>query len=68
LQIFSKGFAQSVHVDVPCFVADDQYFHMIPNSTRTLMLRPRKSPALDPPQGVVHALNAASPGLIAVAS
>jgi beta-mannosidase len=68
LQIFSKGFAQSVHVDVPGFVADDQYFHMIPNSTRTLMLRPRKSPALDPPQGVVHALNAASPGLIAVAS
>ena len=68
LNIMSKGFAQSVHVDIPGFVADDQYFHMIPNSARTLTLRPRKSPAPKAPQGVVHALNAASPCFIAIAS
>lgn len=68
LKIQSKGFAQSVHVDIPGFVADDQYFHMIPNSTRTLVLRPRESPAPKAPQGTVHALNAASPCFIAIAS
>jgi len=68
LNIQSKGFAQSVHVDTPGFVPDDQYFHMSPNSTRTLMLRPRTSPALKAPQGTVHALNAASPCFIAIAS
>jgi len=55
-------------VDIPGFVADDQYFHMIPNSARTLTLRPRKSPAPKAPQGIVHALNAASPCFIAIAS
>jgi beta-mannosidase len=68
LKISSKGFAQSVHMDVQGFVADDQYFHMIPNSTRTLVLKPRTSSVPKAPEGVVHALNAASPCPIALAS
>jgi beta-mannosidase len=67
LKILSGGFAQSVHIETPGFTADDQYFHMIPNSTRTLNLRPRNSSARNAPEGTVHALNAASPCRIAVA-
>jgi beta-mannosidase len=66
VQIQCKGFAQSVHVDAPGFVADDQYFHMIPNSSRVLTLRPRRE-LNRAPEGMVHALNAASPAVMAVA-
>ena len=65
LQIQCKGFAQSVHIAAPGFVAEDQYFHMIPNSTRVLTLRPRQE-LNKAPEGTVHALNAASPAVIAV--
>ena len=67
VQIQCQGFAQSVHINAPGFVADDQYFHMIPDSTRVLTLRPRRetNQALE---GTVHALNAASPAVIAVTS
>jgi len=65
VQIQCKGFAQSVHVDAPGFVADDQYFHMIPNSSRVLTLRPRREQNRAP-EGMVHALNAASPAVMAV--
>jgi beta-mannosidase len=68
LRIHSKRFAQSVHVDMPGFVADDQYFHMAPNSTRALTLRARSPSLAQRPHGVVHALNAATSCRIAVAS
>jgi beta-mannosidase len=68
LTILSKSFAQSVHVDAPGFIAEDQYFHMIPGSSRTLALRPRNSSDPKFPEGVVRALNAASPCLIAAVS
>jgi beta-mannosidase len=68
LNILSKGFAQSVHIDAPGYIADDQYFHMIPNSTRTLQLLPRNAATPDVPEGAVHALNALSPCRIAIAS
>ncbi len=68
LGVQCKAFAQSVHVDVPGFVADDQYFHMTPNSTRTLTLQPRKTAVAKVPEGSVHALNAAFPCRIAIAS
>ncbi len=67
LDIQSKHFAQSVHVDAPGFVADDQYFHMIPNSTRALTLVPRKGSESDAFNGTVQALNAASPYPIRIA-
>jgi beta-mannosidase len=80
LHIHSRLFAQSVHVEMPGFVADDQYFHMAPNSTRALTLRarapvraPSRAPeraAAAPPRlhGMVHALNAAASCRISVAA
>ena len=32
LTIQTRKFAQSVHVEMPGFVADDQYFHMAPET------------------------------------
>jgi beta-mannosidase len=61
LSIQSNRFAQSVHVEMPGYVADDQYFHMAPKSTRMLEIRPRRSAGVTPPQAMVYALNAASP-------
>ena len=61
LSIRCKDFAQSVHADVPGFIADDQYFHMAPNTTRSLILRRRAVPSASPGaslEGTVHALNA----------
>jgi beta-mannosidase len=66
LTIHCKAFAQSVHVEAPGFTAEDQYFHMVPNSSRTLLLRPRSSAACKSLEGAVHALNAASPCLITI--
>ena len=67
LNIRCKKFAQSVHVEVPGFIAEDQYFHMAPQSSRTLALRPRTSSASGNPQGSVHALNAAAACRISMA-
>jgi beta-mannosidase len=60
LRIQCRKFAQSVHVEAPGFVADDQYFHMAPKSTRHVRLRRR--PSADPAiaEATVHALNAAA--------
>jgi beta-mannosidase len=63
LNIQCKGFAQSVNVQAPGFVADDQYFHMAPNTRRMLTLKAR-TPAAKSPEGAVHALNAAAPSRI----
>jgi beta-mannosidase len=70
LTLQTRKFAQSVHVEMPGYIADDQYFHMEPKTTRVIELRPRKT---DPaaagrprsPHGLVHALNAAWPVSIA---
>jgi beta-mannosidase len=66
LQIECRAFAQSVHAHVPGFIMDDQYFHMRPNSTRSLILQPRKGFELQTPEGTVQSLNAASPAPIRV--
>jgi beta-mannosidase len=60
LNIHSKRFAQSVHVDMPGFIAQDQYFHMAPNSTRCVRVRPRTGSTPPRPHGTVHALNSAA--------
>ncbi|HEY4213940.1 MAG TPA: glycoside hydrolase family 2 protein [Steroidobacteraceae bacterium] len=57
-----RGFAQSVHIEAPGYVADDQYFHMAPRSVRTVRLSPtRPQTGSTPFEGMVHALNSASP-------
>ncbi len=66
----TRKFAQSVHVEMPGYLADDQYFHMAPKTTRVIELRPRQAdPAAAgrprPPHGLVYALNAAWPVSIA---
>ncbi|MEP6883767.1 MAG: glycoside hydrolase family 2 protein [Gammaproteobacteria bacterium] len=66
LQIQCRNFAQSVHLDIPGFVADDQYFHMAPRSARTLRVRPRVRDAASALAGSVHALNSPSIARIAV--
>jgi beta-mannosidase len=65
VEVQCKGFAQSVHVEAPGFEADDQYFHMVPSSSRTLLLKSRGgAQTLD---GTVYALNASSGAPIEVA-
>ena len=58
LTLATRGFAQSLHFDVPGFIAQDEHFHLAPGATRTLRLvpaRPGTTPAL---RGSVFALNA----------
>jgi len=69
LQIQTKKFAQAVHTEVPGFVADDQYFHMTPNSMRRMHLKPRASrDGTAVPEGVIHCLNSAAVSRIAFTS
>ncbi len=46
LDIRSRRFAQSVAIDVPHFRPDDNYFHVAPHSSRTVMLHPLPSAVL----------------------
>jgi beta-mannosidase len=54
--------AQSVHIDVEGFTADDNYFHLAPGGERLLLLRRdtggEGSHATDAPRGSVQPLNA----------
>ena len=68
LRIQSSGFAQSVHVDMPGFLSEDQYFHMAPKSTRTLQLRSRSTAVPARIHGLVHALNSAASCRVEVAA
>ena len=56
--ISTTRFAQSLHFDVPGFIAQDEFFHLAPGSQRVVKLvvsEPGTQPAL---RGSVHALNA----------
>jgi len=57
VDVACRAFAQSVHIEAPAFVADDQYFHMAPRSKRTVRLRARSPKHAEPFEGTVHALN-----------
>jgi beta-mannosidase len=57
VDVACRGFAQSVHIESPGFVADDQYFHMAPRSNRTVRLWARSPKQPGPFEGTVHALN-----------
>jgi beta-mannosidase len=56
LTVCTKRLAQSVHFDLPGFDADNEYFHMQPNSCIQITLRGTGNP---PVSGSVHALNSA---------
>jgi beta-mannosidase len=56
LNIKTKRFAQAVAVDVPGYIARDNYFHLEPGAEREIVLRPLGAPqAL---KGTVRPLNA----------
>lgn len=55
LTVRTRRFAQWVALDVPGFAPEDSWFHLAPNSERTIALRPHGAEA--PPRGRVRALN-----------
>jgi beta-mannosidase len=54
LVVATRRLAQSVHVDVPGFQPDDDYFHLPPDTEARVMLRGEPGTT---PHGAVHALN-----------
>jgi beta-mannosidase len=58
IELTTRGFAQSIHFDVPSFTAEDEFFHLAPGSTRSITLRPDHTGSAAAPRGSVHALNA----------
>ena len=65
LTLHTRKLAQGVHVDVPGFAADDDYFHMVPNAERRIVLRGH---ARQPVTGFVHALNSIRSARIEIAA
>ncbi len=59
LTVTTRRFAQSVHVEASGWRADDNYFHLEPGGTRTVLLSPER-PAVRL-IGTVTALNALAP-------
>jgi len=56
LRVSTLRFAQYVQIDVPGYVADDSWFHLPPDGSRTVRLAPE--PGAGPePRGRVRALN-----------
>jgi beta-mannosidase len=56
LTVSCRRFAQSVHVDVPGYRANDNYFHLLPDEERELLLRPAGGVS-SPTRGTIRALN-----------
>ncbi len=58
LTVHTRRFAQAVHINVAGFLAEDNYFHLLPGEERTILLRPgRPAPADAAGHAVVRALN-----------
>lgn len=57
VEITSRGFAQAVHIEAPGYVANDQYFHLAPRSSRVVSLKRRSPAGSEPFEATVHALN-----------
>lgn len=57
LTLTTRGFAQSVHFDVPGFIARDEYFHLAPGAARRVCLSPVAVDTRGGGRGQVHALN-----------
>jgi len=56
LCLTAHGFAQFLHIDDPCFVAEEDWLHLAPGSERRIVLRPIDS-ADAVPNGEIRALN-----------
>jgi len=57
LEVGTRRFAQSIAIDAPGFVADDDGFHLAPGQTRGVVLRPLPG-AVAAAKGTLTALNA----------
>jgi beta-mannosidase len=64
LQVTTRRFAQSVCIEAAGFEADDDYFHLAPGATRTIVLRPVQPASV--PRGCVRALNSSAAAPIAI--
>ncbi len=74
LKVATRRFAQSVSIDAAGFEAGDDYFHLAPGATRTIVLRRARKP--DPqagstpgagaPSGLVRALNSTTAARIEI--
>ncbi|WP_220433150.1 glycoside hydrolase family 2 protein, partial [Raoultella terrigena] len=43
LEVTASRFAESLHVEDPCFIAEDNWFHLAPGAPRRVRLRRRDS-------------------------
>jgi beta-mannosidase len=59
VRLVTRRFTQSLHWDVPGWVASDAYFHLAPGQTADVRFRPHGQGKPKPFQGAVMALNAA---------
>ena len=66
LTLRTRGFAQSIHFDLPDFIAQEEYFHLAPMGERTVRLVPRVAGARAVLRGDAFALNAWSSAPIKV--
>jgi beta-mannosidase len=74
LKVTTRRFAQSVCIDAAGFVAGDDYFHLAPGATRTIVLRPARTPdaqagstaGASAPSGSVRALNSTTAARIEI--
>ena len=57
LRLFARGFAQFLHIDDPCFAAEDDWLHLPPGRERRIRLRPVADPPHPVPNGEIRALN-----------
>ncbi len=62
VEVTTRRFAQWVALDVPGYVPEDSWFHMLPGSRRVIRLEAEGTTR--PPRGRLRALNSGSPVLI----
>ncbi len=65
LAVDSRRVALAIRVDIPGFSSNDDYFHVVPGTGRTLVLRRVSGDA--PPRGALHPLNASASTRVALA-
>jgi hypothetical protein len=65
LSLRSTQVARGVHLELPGFVADDDFFHLSPCTPRCISLRSQRP---QPLSGWVHAINASHSAPIALAA
>ena len=67
VDVSSRGWAQSVHFEVPGFFARDEYFHLAPGGQRRVWLTPAPGSSARSVRGEVLALNSRTPAPLSVA-